>query len=354
MYIIDPMGWISPEARELFNLFAEQQAEQRRQELSLVTSSLQTLPASAETLERLCALSPHDAQRALRDHPGYKTQRNLESIETMLEVFHRALADLDIAVSAFPPLGPPDGRSERESLETEVSVRVNKEILAAISASQALVDYSRRAREFLPSNLYDQKLHEIFDDDEHALVKGLRNLLSHLRHTKADWETTYSQEGRATRFKIKTEVLLAEAELSSGARRSLATHGQSLDISNLLSEYAKRVDSFYGWLLPELEHHLPQAVVEFRRCEEAVELHHTRQSFKLLLGLWRQANVDPYVHLPMHLTGDQLVKALELPQRSKAQVDYIIFCVDRNGVCDEELRQLVYGFFQITDRNIVE
>jgi hypothetical protein len=350
MYIIDLMGWTSPEARELFNFFAGHQAEQRRQQLTQVTAALQTLPASAETLEQLCALSPQDAQRALRKHPGYKMQRNLESIETMLQVFHRALADLDVAVSAFPPLVPPDARRERESIEAEVSVRVNKEFLASISASQALVDYSRRVRELLPENLFNQKRSEIFDEDEHALVRGLRNVLSHLRHTTADWQTTYSQEGRVTHFKIETEVLLTEPEFNSAARRSLATHGQILNISDLLSTYAKRVDSFYGWLLRELEHHIPNAVVEFRRCEEAIKLHHARQSFKLLLGLWQQAKADPYEHLPQQLTGDQLAKALEFPQRSKGQVDYIISCLDRDSICDEELRQLVYRFFKVAEQ----
>lgn len=346
------MGWTSPEARELFNLFAQHQAEQRSQKLAQVTASFQTLPASEEFLEELCALSPQDALRALRTHPGYNMQRNLESIESMLGVFHRALTDLDIAVNAFPALGPAEMRTERESLEAEVSVRVNKELLAAVSACQALVDYSRRVRKLLPDGLFDQRRSEIFDHDEHVVVKGLRNLLSHKRHNTADWQTTYSREGRVTRFKIGTETLLAEAELDSAARLALAAHGEILDISDLLSSYAKRVDSFYGWLLPELEHHVPKAVVEFRRCEEAVKLHHARQSYRLLVGLWRQAKADPYDHLPKHLTSEQLAEALKLPHRSKVQVDHVISCIDRNGICDEELRGLVYRFFGVAEQNI--
>ncbi len=273
--------------------------------------------------------------------------RNLESIETMLRVFHRALADLDIAVNAFRAPGPVEMRRERESLEAQISVTVNKEILAAVSASQALVYYSRSARKLLPEKLFDQKRSEIFDDDEHALVKGLRNLISHVRHTTADGQTTYSPESRVTCFKIDTETLHAEAELSSAAQRFLATHGQILNVSDLLSSYAKRVDRFYGWLLPELEHRVPEAIVEFRRCEAAVKLNHARQSYKLLVGLWQQAKADPYEHLPKHLTKEQLLRALELPERSKVQVDYIISCVDRNGICDEELRLLVYRLFGV-------
>jgi hypothetical protein len=341
------MGWTSPEARELFDLFAKRQTEQRSQKLAQVTADLQKLPAPAHVIEELCALSPQDAQRALHTHPGYEMHRNLESIKTMLLVFHRALADLDIAVNAFPGLAPVEMRRERESLEAELSVTVNKEILAAVSASQALVDYSRSARKLLPEKLFDQKRSEIFDEDEHALVKGLRNLLSHVRHTTADWQITYSGKGRVTCFKIDTETLLAEAELNSAAQRSLATHGKILNVSALLSNYAERVDRFYGWLLPELEHCMPEVIVEFRRCEVAVKIHHARRSYKLLVDLWQQAKADPYEHLPKHLTSEQLSRVLELPQRSAVQVDYIISCVDRNGICDEELRLLVYRFFGV-------
>ena len=92
---------------------------------------------------------------------------------------------------------------------------------------------------------------------------------------------------------------------------------------------------------------MPEAVVEFRRCEVAVKLHHARQSYKLLVGLWQQAKVDPYEHLPKRLTNEQCLRALELPQRSKVQVDYIISCVDLKGICDEELRLLAYRFFGV-------
>jgi hypothetical protein len=37
------------------------------------------------------------------------------------------------------------------------------------------------------------------------------------------------------------------------------------------------------------------------------------KAYKLMLGLWMQANADPYAHLPKHLTSGQLATALSLP-----------------------------------------
>jgi hypothetical protein len=345
--MMNRMGWTSPEVRELFNLEARHQAEERLKQRERLSDTVKVLPTTEGTLDQLCLLSPQDFERVMRAHPAYKVQRNIESIETMLQVFHRAMADLKTAIGDFPALGPPDARSEREASEMEVSIRVNKELLAAVSASQALVDYSRRVKDQLDADAFDNKRREVFDENEHALVKGIRNLLDHRLHTAANWQTVYSKDGRSTHFKIGAEDLLAEAELTAAAKRCLATLGDTVDVSELLSHYAERVNRFYGWLLPELEQHLSEAVRDFRRCRDTGNRYHGRQSYKLMLGFWMQANADPYAHLSKHLTSGQLATALSLPHRSPAQVDYIILCVDRSSLCDEELRKLVYQLFKV-------
>lgn len=179
----------------------------------------------------------------------------------------------------------------------------------------------------------------------------MRNLLGHRLHTAANWQIVYSKDGRYTHFKIDAEDLLAEAELTAPAKQHLATLGKTVDVSELLSSYAKRVDRFYGWLLPELEQHLPDPVKDFRHCRDSVKRHHGRLSHKLMLELWIQAKADPYIHLPKHLTSEQLAVASSLPHRSATQVDYIISCVDRTSLCDEELRARVYQLFKVASPN---
>jgi hypothetical protein len=347
--MMDGMGWTSPEAHKLFNLVAQHQAVERRNQRERLSDVVKTLPTLPETLDQLCLLSPQDFERVMRAHPAYKAQRNIESIETMLEVFHRAMSDLNTVIGDFPTLGPPDARTEREALEKEISIRVNKEILAAVSASQALVDYSRRMKDQFDASIFDKKRMEIFDENEHALVKDLRNLLVHRLHTAANWQTIYSSDGRSTHFKIDAEDLLADAELSAAAKKCLLTLGETIDVFELLSRYAQRVDQFYRWLLPQVEQHLPEEVRDFRNCRDTVKRHHGRQSYKLMLALWMQGNVDPYAHLSKHLTSEELAAALSLPHQSPVQVDYIISRVDRTSICDEELRKLVYRLFKVTD-----
>jgi hypothetical protein len=224
--MMDGMGWTSPEAYELFNLVVRHQADERRKHRERIFEALNKLPTTEDTLDQLCALSPQDFERVMRAHPAYKTQRKIESVQTMLKVFHRAMTDLEAAVASFPALGPPDARTEREALELELSICVNKELLAAVDASQALVAYSRRVKDQLPTDNFDKKRKEIFDENEHELVKDLRNLLGHRLHTAANWQTVYSKDGRYTHFKIDAEDLLAEAELTAPAKQHLATQAK--------------------------------------------------------------------------------------------------------------------------------
>jgi hypothetical protein len=112
------MGWTSPEARELFQQLLKYDAERRLRECQRVSEALKVVPATQQARGELCALGPEDAERAFRQHPGYSLNRKIESVQTMLELFRRTLADLSRASASFPELGSQDGQLARELLGT--------------------------------------------------------------------------------------------------------------------------------------------------------------------------------------------------------------------------------------------
>jgi hypothetical protein len=341
------MGWTSPEARELFQQFLRYDAEQRRSEFLRVTEALKDAPTTKDARDGLCALGPQDAQRALLQHAGYPLHRKIESVKTMLELFRRALADLSRAIAAFPELGTSNDRVARELLEHDVSVLVNKELFAALNAAKALVDYSRRVKEVVPADQFESKKNQAFNPNEHALIVGLRNSVLHEAHSEANWQKVYRSGLRTTHFVIAREEILADGDLGAAARDHLNSLGSQIDVTELLSAYAEKIEGFYSWLLSEVEAHLPVAVKDYRACRQAVKSHHGRLSYEFLVRTWMGAGVDPYQHLPKHLTSEQLKAMQELPHRSAEQVDYIISCVDRHKVCNDSLRKTVYEFFKI-------
>jgi hypothetical protein len=342
------MGWTSPEAREMFQWFVNFEAERRKRDRQKVSEALQAVPASQEALDALGALSSEDAERAMRTHPGFLTDRKIESVRTMLELFRRALTDLAAAIRDFPELGGPDTRTLRRELEDDISIRVNKELFAALGAAKALVDYSRRVKELVDENLYDSKLKGTFDSGEQALVFGLRNSVHHAVHSEANWQKRWSAGTRSTHFVIQGEELFAEGDLNSEARNYLDRLGTTCDVTELLTSYAEKVNLFYGWFLAEVESHLPLEIRDYRACRKAVKRQHFRSSYELMIGLWTQAGADPYQHLSRHLTSGQVQEMQALPHRSPEQVDHIIACLDKDGSCDDHLRTVVYKFFNVS------
>jgi len=341
------MGWTSPEARELFQQFLKYDAERRHRECLRVSEGLQIVPTTEEAREALCALGPGDAERALRQHPGYSSNRKIESVQTMLDLFRRALSDLSRAIASFPGLGTPESRSVRESLEHDVSTLVNKELFAALGAAKTLVDYSRRIKDLVSADQIESKKNEVFDPKEHALVMDMRNSVLHQVHSEANWQKVYRGGPPTTHFVIDREEFLADGGLSQAAREYLNQLGPKVDVTELLSAYSQKVEVFYGWLLPQMEAQLPIAVQDYRACRQAIKSHHGGLSYEFLIRTWMNAGVDPYQHLPKHLSSEQLKEMEELPHRSSQQVDYVISCVDSNGVCDENLRKTVYEFFKV-------
>jgi hypothetical protein len=232
-------------------------------------------------------------------------------------------------------------------LEHDVSILVNKELFAALGAAKTLVDYSRRVRDLVDPDQFELKKKQAFSPQEHALIMDLRNSVLHQVHSEANWQKVYRGGPPTTHFVIDREELLADGELSAAAREHLSSLGAKIDVTDLLSAYSEKVGSFYAWLLPEVEAKLPLAVVDYRACRQEVKRQHGRLSYGFHIKTWMNAGVSPYEHLHKHLTAEQLKTVEQLPHRSEEQVDFIISCVDRHGVCDEALRKIVYEFFRV-------
>lgn len=129
----------------------------------------------------------------------------------MLELFRRALEDLNMAIAAFPELGTPNDRVARELLEYDVSVVVNKELFAALGAAKTLVDYSRRIKDLVPADQFESRRNQAFSPNEHALIVGLRNSTLHEVHSETNWQKVYRGGPPTTHFVIDRETSLPMA-----------------------------------------------------------------------------------------------------------------------------------------------
>jgi hypothetical protein len=141
----------------------------------------------------------------------------------------------------------------------------------------------------------------------------------------------------------------ANPDWNAGARRYLAARNKDVDIGELAPLYHRRVHDFYDTLLDETDKSPPAEVADYRRCWNAHRQRGARLMWGFLLAQYLTCGLDPYNYLDRYLTPAELQAARKLPDRSRAQVDFIIQSVDEFSACDERLRLMIYRLFGVPD-----
>ena len=310
-----------------------------------------TVPVPPELLAQITSLGPGDQSKLLRRHPGHKIQRLLDSLWSMADVFERAKSDLVMQLSAFDvfsrssAMHRPDGQTDLR----EIQSCVNKELVAFAAAALSLVDFSRQLSKQIDVPGFDSRRREIFDEEEHRFVTGLRNFMLHQTFPQVGWRITrdaINREGRSD-FTIR-EDSFDQGDLNVHARTFIKRGGSGgVSVRELVASYSKRVQAFYDWYRVEVQAHLPRELLDYQRILLACRANSARVAYRMLLQQGLQRSVNPYQHLDKFLTRAQRREALELPMRSKAQVDFIISAADQHGACDDELRSMLYRLFEV-------
>jgi hypothetical protein len=223
---------------------------------------------------------------------------------------------------------------------------VRKELLAFSAATAALVDHARRIDGHVPVPDLEVSLARHFDPLEHRFVIELRNLISHGRFPMTNWQIEYLPAKR-TGFVLSTEELLELPDLKKDSREYLNRAGRQIDLGAVATSYMNKVRQHYDWYRTAVEKSLPLPVADYRRCKARALANSARMQYRLLLTEWCKRKVDPYQYLEKYLLANELEIAKSLPDYSRTQVDYIISVADEFGVCDDELRQLLYELFGV-------
>lgn len=309
------------------------------------------IPVHEEVLKAVLKLFATDAIEVLRAHPGFSLEDRMRSLRTTFQLFDHAFVDLTRALDAFdgasrkPEFHYRSGR--RQLLALEGSIR--KEIFAYSALAHSLQDHCRRVRaDWQPAGIEAQIVRCFRNDGLHEFVCGLRNILHHRSMIEADWVVRNVGPNATSHFVFdRAELAALDSAWKSKARTYLETLPQEVDFRNVAQEYFSRAGAFYEWFFSSCQTQPPTIVIDYRRCWNAVQKRDSRMGWRLLLGEFLKRNIDPYAFLDRYLTQPELREAETLPMRSRAQVDFIIDCVDELRACDEEIRALVYRLFHV-------
>ena len=336
-------------SEDMMRYVAVQLAEQEANTKTFLKKGVQVAPVPDEVLNKLLWMVGHDVHDVMCCHPGYASNRKIESVNMALVIYNRCHQDLLATLDEFDIASQDSslfGRPRVDDLKGyETSCR--KEIFALSCAAAALVSMVRHVRGCMDIPGLGEALEKYFDMAQHEFVKELRNNLSHVTFHESSWAIKNTGEARTSHFQFNNAKLLNDGDFNEAAQQYIAAQHESIDVRALFESYYDRVDAFYAWLVPEIENRLTSEVTDFRRCMKKIRANSVKCWYRLVFSQMVGPETDLHSHLRSYLTQDELQEINELPQNSKEQIDRIIEMLDEYEACDDELRLLIYRAFNV-------
>lgn len=315
----------------------------------LEQGQIPTPPSLADAIQHLFIT---DAVEVLRHHRGFALEDKLRSLRTTLTLFERAYTDLTQALAHFDEFSrTPEfhGRAYRRRLD-EIESSIRKEIFLLSTLAHSVQDHCYLVREYWDSSETSGKIKQHFGDDGlHNFICRLRNAMHHQSMVEADWLIHGSGAEATSHYMFEKEELqlLSSGTWTAPAKSFLEKACKRIDVASLFTTYVSRIRAFYDWFLPEVEKTLPEEVRDYRQLLQSHRALASRQTWRLLLGIFLERKIDPYPHLPKYLAEDELAFVNGLTTHSREQVDEIIRVLDEHGACDSETRTMVYRLFAV-------
>jgi len=332
---------------DVLGAYIEYEKARRQADCERLRNEVANVPVPAAVLEELCQLNPKDFSSVMRFHPGHDTEEKLKSLWAVLETFRTSCADLNAAIERFASHEPTRAAGgDREHARLVAVLR--KEVFAASAGAAALVDHARGVREHIPIPNFELKRRTVFDAGQHEFIIGIRNSLAHSCLVSPEYRISWGADRKKkTSFHFRRSELINNGRFTARARAHIEAGRDDIDVGKLFAEYASRVEAFYGWFGQTIEEHLLAEVADYRRCLQYQHRVVSRMFYRVALNTWISWRVDPYPHLPEYLEPDQLQEVNRLQFRSAEQVHRIIQLADKDEICDEELRSLVFRLFRV-------
>ena len=314
-----------------------------------------SVPMPAELVDEIADLNSRDAREVLREHPGFTLWERLKSHEVSLQVFERSVEDLLRCIDDLNELSQDQltfHRTRRAELD-KIELAIQKELFAATNAAHALVDHTRRLQSMMDVPDYNPRRVEYFKADGlHDFVIGFRTIVHHIQIVRANWQVSgeFGKAGHSATFKLdRDELSLLKGEMNALGRGYLKKAPKDIDLRQVFEEYRRRVRAFQSWYSEAMATRL-EGARDYERCLKENTRATTRMCWKSTLRhcLSSEQPPDPYKHLDRYLSPEQIFQVHALPMRSQQQVDKIIEAIDKDGACDEGLRQLAYELFRRT------
>jgi hypothetical protein len=306
------------------------------------------IPWSQELLDNICSLPVRlDILRVLEYHSGFEIHERVKAVQDAKIIFDCALEELDQHLHEYEAFfqESQNGGSKRKHREERFELLIRKSVLTVAASAKSIEDYERRLMKLFQIKGYQEELEKIFKDNPlHNFVKGLRNILQHVRVIEASWQMIYNDKGREFSVKLnKRQILLHPDQLNAKAKEYLSGIDGDINLRFVFFEYAKHIDEMFNWIFTNIT---DKNYHDYCHCKVYIERSRAKIHIKHMISLLlHQKTLNAYEHLDKYFDKEEVVQILSL-NRPEERADMVIMLMDESSICDNELRQLVYSLFR--------
>ncbi|HWF05387.1 MAG TPA: hypothetical protein VHA06_17000 [Candidatus Angelobacter sp.] len=154
------------------------QNQRRERECKQLAEKITQIPVPDQLLKQLCELGL-DFSTVISFHPGCALEQKINSLWSVLKIFHHSFADLRTDLQKFYEYSRQNKIKQKDPLFEGLVSTVVKDVFIICSAASALKDQVQRIRKFISKNEYKNAIADFFDPNQHQFVVQLRNMLTH-------------------------------------------------------------------------------------------------------------------------------------------------------------------------------
>lgn len=310
------------------------------------------IPTPAGVREAINFSVGEERQDLLRHHVHWKERQLRLGLDSLIRAAHRAYVDICRHDAA---LGSLARKSDFEDhVDYTVGYAAQKDMVAycalVVGVKQTLGDIKSERSDV--ANRIANLESEFLSNDVTSFVHELRNNLLHGMVVVPKWKIFYDVEDQSSSGSMTyaaRELSKAGRWKANGSKRYLsnATDG-TINLSGVVGEHHKCLEDFDRKIQDLFARNVSAAEKDFFEIEDSHKRIQRRQWAKILISQIGKKK-DPYEYLHRYFDPETVREILRLPGHSKEQVDFIIGLKAAELDFDDDLRNLLYKQFGVTD-----
>ena len=288
----------------------------------------------------------------LRNHVYWKERQLRLGLESLISAAHQAYVDIcrhDAALGALA-----SGKEFQEHVDHSIGYTAQKDMVAYCALADGVSEILCKIKK-LRCDIKD-KIQMIEEDtlNNHIseFIRLLRNNLLHGEVVVPQWNITYESQRQTSvgTMTYTAKELMTIGNWNKKSEKYISSFdGEKISLSEVVRDHFGCLNQLNRKMTDLFARNITETEKDFFGIEDSHKRERRGQWMKILISQIGKGK-DPYEHLHRFFDPETVREILRLPRHSREQVDFIISLKMSEIDCDDELRNLLYDKFGVTDK----